>query len=42
MKKIIIFTEEEIRRLKLKKKNNYYIMHKTKLNKKSNRKCNKK
>lgn len=41
-KKIIIFTEDEIRKLKLKKKNNYYIINKAKLNKRSDGKCNKK
>lgn len=41
-KNIIIFTEDEIRNLKLKKKDNYYIIHKSKLNKRSDKKCNKK
>lgn len=39
-KKIIIFTKEEMKKLELKKRNNYYIIHKTNLNKISNRKCN--
>lgn len=33
MEKIIIFTNEEIRKLNLKKKNNYYIIHKEQVNK---------
>lgn len=40
-KKIIIFTEEEIRKLKLKRKDGYYIINRNKIvNKKSNKKCN--
>lgn len=38
-KKIIIFTEEEIKKLKLKRKNGYYIINKSKIiDKKSNKK----
>ncbi len=41
-KKIIIFTEEEMKKIKLEKKDNYYILNKEKINKKRARKYNKK
>ncbi len=37
--KFIIFTKEELKKLNLKKINNYYIIHRKQLNKRVNKKC---